>query len=113
MDHISKISFRDSAGFIRYALLILPAIALGVFVMAYSGSSPVLWGQQIAAWLLFSLLSIRLCRAAKRIPPALWSILFLTALIATLFHTGLNGVKRWLDLGVLNVNAALLVLPAL
>lgn len=113
MDHINKITFRDSTGFIRYALLILPAITLGVFVMAYCGSSPVLWGQQIAAWLLFSLFSMPLCRAAKRIPSALWGILFLIALIATLFQTGLNGVKRWLDLGMLNVNAALLVLPAL
>ncbi len=95
------------------ALLILPAVALGVLAMIYGGVSPALWGQQIAAWGLFALLAWPLRRAAIKLSPTLWTILFLVPLGATLLGEEVGGVRRWLDLGVINVNAAMLVLPAL
>lgn len=113
MNHNKFANPRDRFDTIRCALLILPAIMLGVWAMIRNGVSPILWGQQIAAWLLFSLLSVPLRSAAKRISATACSILFLVALSATLLQPALGGVRRWLDLGILSVNAAMLVLPVL
>lgn len=103
----------DLHSYTGHALLILPAVLLGVLTMASGGVSPVLWGQQLAAWLVFALLAYVLQRAAGRISDEAWSVLLLLPLVSALTGDGLDGVKRWLDLGIFQINAGLLVLPAL
>jgi len=98
---------------IGHALLILPAVSLGILAMIPGGVSPLLWGQQAAAFLVFALLAQPLRCALRRIPFSVKSALLLLLLSATLLFEEVKGVRRWLDLGALNVHAATLVLPAL
>ena len=97
----------------KTALVILPAVLLGVFAMIAGHEPPVRWGLQIAAWLLFALAAWLLRRFAVRVPAYIWGILFLILQAATLFGHGADGVRRWLDLGMISINASMLVLPAL
>ena len=98
---------------IVFALAILPAIALGVSAMVYTGVSPVLWGQQIAAYAVFAVCAVLLRRAARRVPDALLAAVLLAFLAVSLFGAGAGGAKRWVKLALFNVNAAQLVIPAL
>jgi len=83
-----------------------------VLAMIADGVSTALWGQQAAALVVFLLLSLP-CRKRKWTPAPLWMTVFLLALAATLLLPAVGGARRWLDLGIFNVNAAMLVLPAL
>lgn len=95
------------------ALLIFPAIALGVLAMIWSGVSPALWGQQLAAWAALSLLAHPLRRTFWRIPETVWMILLLILLASSLLGAEIEGARRWLDMGFLNINVSMLILPAL
>jgi hypothetical protein len=97
---------------LKHALVILPAVVLGMIAMIAGGVSPVLWGQQIIAFAVFALLGL-LRRAVRRVPSIVWISVLLAGLASTLFFPAVGGAKRWLDLGLLNVNAAMLALPAL
>jgi len=97
----------------RYALLILPAVALGVLGMILTGVKPMLWGQQIAACFAFALLAYVLCSAVRKISPAVCAAVMVLLLAAALLGEEAGGARRWLDLSVFNVNAAMLVIPAL
>jgi len=113
MTAIDEHTAKEGRRIVGYFLLILPAVALGVLDMIWCDVSPVLWGQQIAAFVIFAWLAQPLRRAAGRFSPAVWSVLLLLPLAATLLGTEAGGARRWLDLGVFNVNAAILVLPAM
>lgn len=91
---------------------ILPAIALGILAMIADGVSPLLWGQQAVAFVVCALLGL-LRRSAQKVPCLVWTAVCLSALAVTLFFPAVGGVRRWLDLGIFNVNAGMLVLPAL
>lgn len=95
------------------ALLIAPAVFLGVLAMILGGVSPAMWGQQAAAWLVFALLAPALRRAAGRVRDAVWCLLFVMILAAALFGPEAGGARRWVNLFVFRVNTAQLVLPAL
>lgn len=98
--------------YLKRAWVILPAILLGVIAMISDGVSAALWGKQIAAFVVFAILGL-LCRTARKVSSTVWSVLLLAALAATLFFPKVEGAKRWLDLGLININAAMLVVPAL
>lgn len=98
---------------LRFMLVILPAIALGVPAMIANGVSPALWGQQLAAFVVFSLLLALPGRWAFQLPSGAAVCLCLAALAGPLFFPAVGGVRRWLDLGLFHVNAAMLVLPSL
>lgn len=95
------------------ALLILPAVALGVLAMIRGGVSPALWGQQAVAWMLLALLAEPMRRAARRIPDWIWCIALVLFLALSLFGREVEGARRWVNLGVFQANAAQLTLPAL
>ena len=97
---------------LSHALVILPAVVLGIIAMIAGGISPVLWGQQAIAFFAFALLGL-LRRAAQKVSSFVWTILLLAMLLGTLMFPAVGGAKRWLDLGPLNINAAMLTLPAL
>lgn len=100
-------------GITAHALVVLPAVVLGVLAMIHGGVSSVLWGQQLAAWAVFALAAIPLRKAAGRLSPAAWCALLLLPLVAALFGEAAGGARRWVNLGVFHVNAAKLALPAL
>ena len=94
------------------ALVLLPSVALGVAAMIAGNVPAVLWGQQAAAWAAFALLAWPLRQAARRLPSAALLVVLLIPLAATLFGKEADGARRWLDLGIFHINAAMLVLPA-
>jgi hypothetical protein len=98
---------------IGHALVILPAICLGVLAMLCASVSPMLWGQQIAAWMIFTLLAWLLRRAIKRVSASTLSVILWILLAASLLGEEVGGARRWLDLGIFNINTAMLVLPVL
>lgn len=98
---------------VKPALVILPAVLSGVFAMIAGHEPSVRWGMQLAAWLIFALAAWLLRHFATQIPAYIWGVLLLVLLAATLFGHGTEGVRRWLDLGVISINASMLVLPAL
>ena len=95
------------------ALMILPAVALGTVAMICGGVSPVLWGQQVAAWAVLALLTWLLHRTSVRVSAEVLSVFLLIFLAVTLLGQEAGGARRWVDLIVFHVNAAHLVLPAL
>ncbi len=98
---------------VKPALIILPAVLSGVFAMIAGHEPPVRCGLQLAAWLIFALAAWLLRHFALQVPVYIWVVLLLILLAATLFGHGTEGVRRWLDLGVISINASMLVLPAL
>ena len=105
--------YAEFTALVGYALLILPAVALGILAMMRAGVPVALWGQQAAAWVVLALLACLLRRAARRISADTWGVLLLLFLAVSLLGEETGGARRWVNLGVFNVNAAMLVLPAL
>lgn len=113
MDFERVFSAKERRSIVRCAGVILPATVLGVAAMVADGISPMMWGQQIAAYLVFPCLALLLGGAFRRIPASVRTAALMLFLCSTLLGTEVGGAKRWLDLGLFNVNAAMLVLPAL
>ena len=89
------------------------AVLLGVFAMITGHEPLTRWGLQLASWVVFASAAWLLRRFAVRVPAYIWGVLFLVLQAATLFGHGAEGIRRWLDLGMITVNASMLVLPAL
>lgn len=104
---------KDRSLKIGYMAAAVPAVLLGVGAMAYHGEPLMLWGQQAAALAVFAALAVLLRRVVKKVNFTVWSTILLLLLAATLLGTETGGAKRWVNLRVIHVNAALLVLPAL
>ncbi len=88
------------------------AVAVGAVVCALSGVAAGVWGRNLAAWVVGALAAAALSRwAGER---TLRAILLVTplGLAAPMLGEGQQGVHRWLELGPLYVNAAMLMLPA-
>lgn len=65
------------------ALIILPAVVLGMIAMIIGGVSPVIWCQQAAAFAVFALLGL-LRRAVRRVPSIVWLLVLLAGLASIL-----------------------------
>lgn len=95
-----------------FAAASLLAVAVGAVVCALSGVPAGAWGRNLVGWLVGGLAATGLGRWAG--PRTLVAIAIAAPLgiAATLVGEGQQGVRRWLDLGPLYVNAAMLLLPA-
>ena len=111
-----------SASTIRVLLMLLaplPALGIGVLVMQRSGVNPTTWGQQLAAGLVLMTLCAVMrvaLRPTWRSRSWAWAIVGGAALLllsATLVYPGVEGVRRWVSLGPLQLHAAFVALPAL
>lgn len=92
-----------------FAVLSFLTVTLGAFTLQQSGLSAGLWLRNPVAWLAGGLLCLGLTRVLR---PSPWILLTALLLIALTFVSpGQNGVHRWLALGVIQVNAAALILP--
>src|SRR5688500_3955907 len=97
----------------------LPALIVGVLLMRRMDVSPVIWGQQLAAGLALLAFCVGariVTRTASRSSPQVRAIVAgvcLLLLIATLFHPGLEGVRRWIAVGPVQLHAAFIALPVL
>jgi len=85
---MNQMSFRRFTGWV---LPVLPAAALGILAMAASGVSPMLWGQQAAAFVVFALLSL-LLRPARRLSACVCCAVLFAVLCAPLLFPAVGGV---------------------
>jgi cell division protein FtsW (lipid II flippase) len=104
----------------RAAWLLLapvPALVVGVLTMRMSDVPAGVWGQNIAAWAVGTLLCLGIWRTRTRSGRGRWfdfaAVLTLGALAATLVAPGVDGVHRWVPLGPLRLHAAAVFLPLL
>lgn len=111
MDHIQSLKKARCSSALD-AVIIFPAVALGVLTMIAEGVSRALWMQQAAAFVVFAMLGL-LCRSVQRKHVVIWVSVFAAVLSATLFFPAVGGARRWLDLGIFNANAGMLLLPSL
>lgn len=94
-----------------FGLLSLTAVATGAFVSASIDVPSSLWMRNLAAWAVGALLAAGLSFApAGALRIALWAAP--VGLLATFFGPALDGVHRWIDLGPIHLNAAMVLLPA-
>ncbi len=94
----------------------LPALAVGVLVMRASGVPAMLWGQNVAAWVVGALLCAGLWRVRPSHGPGVLyaaGVLAACGLAATLLDPGMQGVHRWVQLGPVRLHAGAILLPLL
>ena len=100
-----------------YLLAPVPALGVGVLTMRTSDVPAALWGQNLAAWAVGTLLCLALWRTRCSSRRWRWfdfaAVLTLAALAATLLAPGVDGVHRWVPLGPVRLHAAAVLLPLL
>jgi cell division protein FtsW (lipid II flippase) len=97
----------------------LPAMVVGVLLMRRNGVSSAIWGQQLGAGLTLAVI-LAFWRIAGRSTAhsrgwmtTIAASVAMLLLISTLFHPGVEGVRRWVSLGPLQLHAAFIALPVL
>lgn len=98
--------------FPAFAATSLGAVALGAWVCALSGVPAGLWVRNLAAWLVGGLLALGVARTAGPRTVRLLTWIAAVALAATFLPPGQEGVHRWIGVGPLDMNVAMVVLPA-
>lgn len=102
---------------LAYLLAPVPALVVGVLTMRMSDVPAALWGQNLAAWAVGTLLCLGLWRSRSSAGRSRWfdlaAVLTLAALAATLLVPGVDGVHRWVPLGPVRLHAAAVLLPLL
>lgn len=98
----------------------LPALVVGAVVMRSNGVSSAIWTQQLAAGFILAIGCIAMSFGRRTIfahKRRRWTITVgcgaLLLLAATLLHSGIDGVRRWVPLGPLHLHSAFVALPVL
>lgn len=99
--------------FLVSGLLSLAAVALGAWVCAVSGVPTGSWLRNLVVWPVGLLLAVGLAVTARERGAVFLLLGGVAVLGATLAGVPQEGVRRWLDLGPLHINAAFVVLPLL
>ena len=95
-----------------FAVASLAAVALGAAVCAMSGVPNALWIRNLAAWAVGGVAAVGLARFAGRRMAYAALLAGPLGLAATMLSPAQDGVHRWLDIGPLHINAAMLLLPS-
>jgi cell division protein FtsW (lipid II flippase) len=95
-----------------FAALSLLAVAVGAAACALSGVPAAGWGRNLAAWAIGGMAAVALARWAGPRAMQAAAVLGPVAIWATFLNDAQQGVHRWLDLGPLHINAAMLMSPA-
>ncbi|MGA0605166.1 hypothetical protein ACO2Q0_04120 [Phenylobacterium sp. VNQ135] len=92
--------------------LSLIAVALGAWVCAQHGIAPGVWARNLVAWVIGAAAAVAIGRWAG--PRFFGAVLVATTIGigATLVGAGQLGVHRWIALGPLTINVAMLIAPA-
>lgn len=100
-----------------YLLAPVPALVVGVLTMRLCDVPAALWGQNLAAWAVGTLLCLGLWPTRNSSGRWRWfdfaAVLTLAALVATLLAPGVEGVHRWVPLGPVRLHASAVLLPLL
>jgi hypothetical protein len=94
-----------------FGALSLAAVATGAAVAAFSGVPAASWIRNLAAWAAGGAAATAIAVSARPGigPVVLWTLP--VGLLATFLGPDLDGVHRWVDLGPLHFNVAMLLLP--
>ncbi|OYU70793.1 MAG: hypothetical protein CFE28_12790 [Alphaproteobacteria bacterium PA2] len=95
-----------------FGLLSLATVALGVFITVSQGAPLALGLRNFGAWGAGALLATGIAAVRWTGLQALVLRLSPVILLLTLFSADMQGVRRWVDLGPVHLNAAMLVLPS-
>lgn len=95
-----------------FGLLSLATVALGVFITVSQGAPLALGLRNLGAWGAGALLATGIAAVRWTGLQALVLRLSPLVLLLTLFSADMQGVRRWVDLGPVHLNAAMLVLPS-
>lgn len=87
-------------------------MAAGALVCGLGGVQADAWGRNLAAWVVGGLMATGLARWAGAKTLLAFAVLTPIGLAASMLSPGQQGVHRWIDLGPLHMNAAMLLLPA-
>jgi hypothetical protein len=95
------------------AVVSLAAVALGALVCALSGVPAGLWGRNLGAWGVGALVALALARWTGARAAYVAMAFAMLGLCASLFDPGLQDVHRWVQVGPVRLNAAMLFSPSL
>lgn len=95
--------------------LTIPSIAIGVLAMYQNHVPFAIWGQNIGCLILMSVISFLLITHKSNIAGNRYNQLLLPAAICALIlpfaNQGMEGVHRWISIGAVKLNVAMIVLP--
>ncbi|NJC41919.1 cell division protein FtsW (lipid II flippase) [Brevundimonas alba] len=94
-----------------YGLLSLAAVAAGCAICAMADVPTGSWLRNLVAWAVGFALAGALAALAGRRTSAVFLVVALLVVLASLFGPPQQGVHRWLDVGPLHINVAFIVLP--
>lgn len=95
-----------------FGALSLAAVALGALVSANAGVPASIWMRNLGAWGVGALAGVALAASARPGAAAVALCAAPLGLAASFLSPDLDGVHRWIDLGPVHLNAAMLLLPA-
>lgn len=102
----------STRGILIFGVASALAVAAGCVAIVETGAGGS-WMRNVIAWIAGAGLAMLLARHTPTRGTANAAVVMTTAaLTATLFADDVDGVKRWLDIGPLHLNAAALLLPS-
>lgn len=109
---MTKLFGRPAGWLVVFGALSLVAVGLGAWVGAASGVPSGVWIRNLAAWGVGALAASALAAFAR---PGRWTAavaLLPVGVGASLVFPDVDGVRRWIDIGPVHLNAAMLLMPA-
>lgn len=104
----------------KYKILALlfgaPSILIGVFIMQQNQISKVIWMQNISAYFIFGIVSLFVMNRARTvyINKKIVILIGMVVLLGlTFMDEGMEGVHRWLLIGGVRLNIAMILLPSI
>lgn len=95
-----------------FGVVSFAAVTLGIVVCASAGVPAGSWLRNGAAWLAGCLAAVAVASWMRPSATSLWLAAAPLGLLATLASADQDGVRRWVDLGPLHINVAMLLTPA-
>lgn len=102
----------DGWALLIFALSSLAAVGLGAFISASSDVATGSWLRNLVAWGVGLLLALGLAMTGRGKVMAVTPWIAAAGVLMTLFNPDQDGVHRWIDIGPLHINLAMVVLPA-
>lgn len=98
-------------------IITLPSISIGAVAMYNNKVSTFIWGQNIACFVIAALISyFVISNKFKTRSSRFYSISILISLLLitlTYMCPGINGVHRWVSIGIIKFNVSMIVLPVI
>ncbi len=96
-------------------IITMPSITLGAIAMFHNKISALIWTQNIACLVIVGLISYFIVSNKWNIKASKYNgiailIVFLFLLL-TLLDSGMNGVHRWISIGIMKFNVSMILLP--